>query len=64
MTDNPNTPDPRIGEISKALDDFEQSVLEYAYSSGPTSESYICRFARNDARTKLMNLIRRLIDHV
>ena len=66
MTENPNAPDPRIGEISKALDEFEDAVKDANtdHCDEGSNADYIRKFARNGAREKLMNLIRRLNHHV
>ena len=67
MTDNPNAPDPRIGEISKALDEFEEAVIEITVTSiagRSPGEIENLKWDRKEKREEMMNLIRRLIDHV
>jgi len=67
MTENPNAPDPRIGEISKALDEFELKVRAAergVFDKSDERELINRRYALSDARFKLMDLVRRLKNHV
>lgn len=65
MTDNLNAPDPRLGEISKALDEFEETVVEFtllSFHPAAFCEYENLKWVRNEKREKLMELIRRLSD--
>jgi len=63
MMDNPNAPDPRIGKISKALDEFEEAVVELTltYNFFPDKKKLSqTNWDRQEKREKLMDLIRRM----
>jgi hypothetical protein len=62
MSDNPNAPDPRIGAIGKALDEYTAAVKDMVISKS-FAESYDSKFNLQEKRAKLMDLIRKAVKH-
>ena len=64
MSENPNKPDPRIGEISKLVDKFDAAVSDYvthAAIGGVDNEFYKRKHRLKQAREELMDKVRELV---
>jgi len=63
MSENPNKPDQRIGEISKLVDKFDAAVSDYvtyAAIGGVDNEFYNRKYRLKQAREELMAKVREL----